>query len=36
MKKWLDALEKMKQMEQQSAMQDEKELEQLDELINNF
>jgi hypothetical protein len=29
-------LEKMKQMEQQSAMQDEKELEQLDELINNF
>lgn len=36
MKKWLDALEKMKQMEQKSAMQDEKELEELDKLIDNF
>lgn len=36
MKKWLDALEKMKQMEQQSAMQDEKDLEELENMINNF
>ena len=36
MKKWLDALTKMKQMEEQSAMQDEKELEELDKLIDSF
>ena len=36
MKKWLDALENMKQIEKQSDMQDEEELAQLDELINNF
>lgn len=36
MKKWLDALERMKQMEQKSALKDEKELSQLDELLNNF
>lgn len=36
MKKWLDALARMKQMEQQSALQDEKELAQLDELLDNF
>lgn len=36
MKKGLDALERMKQMEQQSALQDEKELGQLDEMLNNF
>ena len=36
MKKWLDALEKMKQMEEQSAMQDEKELEDLDKLIDSL
>lgn len=36
MKKWLDILEKMKQVEKQSAMQDEKELAELDDLINNF
>ncbi len=36
MKKWLDALERMKQMEKQSALQDEKELAQLDELLNSF
>jgi hypothetical protein len=32
----LDALTKMKQMEQQSALQDEKELEQLDKIIDDF
>ena len=36
MKKWLDALERMKKMEEQSALQDEKELAQLDELLNSF
>ena len=36
MKKWLDALTKMKQMEEQSAMQDEKELAELDKLIDSF
>ena len=36
MKKWLDALERMKQMEKQSALQDEKELAQLDDLLNSF
>ena len=36
MKKWLDALERMKKMEQKSALQDEKELAQLDELLNDF
>ena len=33
MKKWLDALERMKEMEKQSAMQDEKQLEELDKLL---
>jgi hypothetical protein len=32
----LDVLTKMKQMEEQSAMQDEKELEELDKLIDSF
>lgn len=36
MKRWLDALEKMRQIEKQSAMQDEKELMELDKLIDNF
>ena len=36
MKKWLDALERMKQIEKQSAMQDEKELAELDRLIDDF
>lgn len=36
MKKWLDSLERMKQMEKQSSLQDEKELTELDNLINNF
>lgn len=33
MKKWLDALERMKEMEKQSAMQDERQLEELDKLL---
>lgn len=36
MKKWLDALERMKQIEKQSAMQDEKELAELDRLLDSF
>ncbi len=36
MKKWLDALDKMKQIEKQSAMQDEKELIELDKLIDGL
>lgn len=36
MKKGLDVLQRMKQMEEQSALQDEKELAQLDELIDSF
>ena len=36
MKKWLDTLQRMKEMEKKSALQDEKELAQLDELLNNF
>ena len=36
MKKWLDTLTRMKQIEQQSAMKDEKELAELDKLINDF
>lgn len=36
MKKWLDALQRMKQIEQQSALQDEKELAELDKLIEDF
>ena len=36
MKKWLDALDKMKQIEKQSAMQDEKELMELDKLIDGL
>ena len=36
MKKWLDMLEKMKHIEEQSAMQDEKDLEELDKLIDDF
>ena len=36
MTKWLNALEKMKQIEQESLLEDEKELAKLDELINNF
>jgi len=36
MKKWLDALERMKQIEKNSNMQDEKELAKLDKMIDNF
>ena len=36
LQKWLDALQKMKQMEEESKMQDEKDLENLEYLINNF
>ncbi len=36
LQKWLDALNKMKQMEEESKMQDEKDLEELDNLIDNF
>ena len=36
MKKWLDALQKMKEIERQSSMQDEKELAELDKLIDDF
>lgn len=36
LQKWLDALEKMKQMEEESKMQDEKDLAELDELIDSF
>ena len=35
-KKWLDALWRMKQIEEQSSLKDEKELAELDELINGF
>ena len=35
-KKWLDALERMRQIEKQSSLRDEKELAWLDDLINNF
>ena len=36
LQKWLDALNKMKQMEEESKMQDEKDLAELDKLIDNF
>lgn len=36
MKKWLDALQKMKSMEEESRMEDEKDLEELDKLLDNF
>ncbi len=36
MKKGLDVLQRMKQMEKQSALQDEKELKELDDLLDNF
>ncbi len=36
LQKWLDAMEKMKEMETESRMQDEKDLEDLDNLINSF
>ena len=36
MEKWLNALQKMKQMEEECNMQDEKDLEELDNIINSF
>ena len=36
MKKWVDMLEKMRHIEEQSAMQDEKDLKELDKLIDDF
>lgn len=36
LQKWLDALQKMKQMEEESKMQDEKDLKELDNLIDSF
>ena len=36
LQKWLDALEKMRQMEVESREQDERDLAELDRMINNF
>ena len=36
MKKWLDSLTRMKLIEKQSAMRDEKDLAELDSLIDSF
>ena len=36
LQKWLDALQKMKQMEEESRLQDEKDLEELDKIIDSF
>ena len=36
LQKWLGALQKMMQMEEESKMQDEKDLKELDDLIDSF
>ena len=36
LQKWLDAMEKMKQIENESKSQDEKDLSELDRMINDF
>ena len=36
LQKWLDALNKMKEMEEESRMQDEKDLEELDKMLANI
>ena len=36
LQKWLDVLQKMKQMEAESKMQDEKDLAELDSLLDSF
>ena len=36
LQKWLDALQKMKEMEEKSRMQDQDDLEELDKLIDSF
>ena len=36
LKKWLDFLQKMKQMEEESRMQDEKDLAELERILESF
>ena len=36
LQKWLDALNKMKQMEEESKIQDEKDLAELDKMLEDF
>ena len=36
LQKWLDVMEKMKEMEEESNVQDEKDLWELDSIINDF
>lgn len=36
LQKWLDALQKMKQMEEESRLQDEKDLEELEKMIDSL
>ena len=36
LQKWLEAMQKMKQMEEESKMQDEKDLEELDEMLDSL
>jgi predicted nucleic acid-binding Zn-ribbon protein len=36
LQKWLNVLQKMKQIEEESKLQDEKELKELDDLIDSF
>ncbi len=36
LQKWLEAMQKMKQMEEESKMQDEKDLEELDKMLENI
>lgn len=36
LQRWLDALEKIRQMETESRMQDERDLSELDRMINDF
>lgn len=36
LQKWLDVLNKMKQMEAECKMQDDKDLEELDNMLDNF
>ena len=36
LQKWLEAMQKMKQMEEESKMQDEKDLDELDKMLENI
>ena len=36
LQKWLDALQKMKEMEEESKMQDDKDLKELDKMLENI